>query len=53
MISLSKKSIRFQSPMTYIHILKLTNIDVPALPLFGNNWFVMEYAKENNIEDLD
>lgn len=22
------------------------------MPLFGNNWFVMEYAKENNIEDL-
>ncbi len=27
-------------------------IDIPAMPLFGNNWFVMEYAKDNNIEDI-
>ena len=37
---------------THEEIATIPNIDVPALPLFGNNWFVMEYAKENNIEDL-
>ena len=37
---------------THEEIATIPNIDIPAMPLFGNNWFVMEYAKENNIEDL-
>ena len=37
---------------THEEIATIPNIDVPALPLFGNNWFVMEYARENNIDDL-
>lgn len=37
---------------THEEIATIPNIDIPALSLFGNNWFVMEYARENNIEDL-
>ena len=37
---------------THEEIATIPNIDIPALPLFGNNWFVMEYARDNNIEDL-
>ena len=37
---------------THEEIATIPNIDIPALALFGNNWFVMEYARENNIEDL-
>jgi len=37
---------------THEEIVATPNIDVGALALFGNNWFVLEYAKENNIEDL-
>ena len=37
---------------THEEIATIPNIDIPALPLFGNNWFVMEYAKDKNIEDL-
>lgn len=37
---------------THEEIATIPNIDVPALPLFGNNWFVMEYAKENKIDEL-
>ncbi len=37
---------------THEEIATIPNIDVPALSLFGNNWFVMEYARENNIDDL-
>ena len=37
---------------THEEIATIPMIDIPAMPLFGNNWFVMEYAKENNIEDL-
>ena len=37
---------------THEEIATIPNIDIPALPLFGNNWFVMEYAKDNNIEDI-
>lgn len=37
---------------THEEITAIPNIDIPALPLFGNNWFVLEYAKEKNIDDL-
>ena len=37
---------------THEEISTIPNLDIPALPLFGNNWFVMEYAKDNNIEDI-
>jgi len=37
---------------THEEIMAIPNIDVPTLPLFGNNWFVIQFAKENNIEDL-
>ena len=37
---------------THEEIATIPQIDIPAMPLFGNNWFVMEYAKDNNIEDL-
>lgn len=37
---------------THEEIATIPNLDIPALTLFGNNWFVMEYARENNIEDL-
>ena len=37
---------------THEEIATIPNLDIPALALFGNNWFVMEYARENNIEDL-
>lgn len=30
----------------------IPNLDVPTLTLFGNNWFMLKYVKENNIEDL-
>ena len=33
-------------------IIAIPNIDIPPLTLFGNNWFVMQFAKEGNIEDL-
>ena len=28
------------------------NLDIPTLTLFGNNWFMLKYVKENNLEDL-
>lgn len=37
---------------THEEIMAIPNIDVPPLPLFGNNWFVMQYAKEGQIEEL-
>ena len=37
---------------THEEIATIPQIDIPAMPLFGNNWFVMEYAKDNNIEDI-
>lgn len=37
---------------THEEILAIPNIDVPPLTLFGNNWFVMQFVKEGNIEDL-
>lgn len=37
---------------THEEILAIPNIDVSPLTLFGNNWFVMQFVKEGNIEDL-
>ena len=37
---------------THEEIATIPQLDIPALPLFGNNWFVMEYAKDNNIEEI-
>ena len=37
---------------THEEINTIPNIDINPLPLFGNNWFVMEYARENRIDDL-
>src|SRR5574344_84342 len=37
---------------THEEINTIPNIDVAPLPLFGNNWVVMEYAKENKIDEL-
>ncbi|MBE6509447.1 MAG: formylmethanofuran dehydrogenase subunit A, partial [Methanobrevibacter sp.] len=37
---------------THEEIATIPQLDIPAMPLFGNNWFVMEYAKDNNIEDI-
>jgi len=37
---------------THEEILAIPNIDVPPLPLFGNNWFALEYAKEGKIDEL-
>lgn len=33
-------------------INSIPNLDIPTLTLFGNNWFMLKYVKENNIEDL-
>lgn len=37
---------------THEEIAQIPNIDIPALPLFGSNWFVMEYAREGKIDEL-
>ncbi len=37
---------------THEEIMAIPNLDIPALPLFGNNWFVMEFAKEGKIDEL-
>jgi len=37
---------------THEEILAIPNIDIPALVLFGNNWFTMEYARDNDIDAL-
>ncbi|OED30294.1 formylmethanofuran dehydrogenase subunit A [Methanosphaera sp. WGK6] len=33
-------------------INSIPNLDIPTLTLFGNNWFMLKYVKENNIDDL-
>lgn len=33
-------------------INSIPNLDIPTLTLFGNNWFMLKFVKENNIEDL-
>ena len=37
---------------THEEIMAIPNIDVPPMPLFGNNWFVLQYAKEGRVEEL-
>ncbi|KZX17431.1 formylmethanofuran dehydrogenase subunit A [Methanobrevibacter filiformis] len=37
---------------THEEIMTIPNIDVPALPLFGNNWFVLEYARDGKVDEL-
>jgi len=37
---------------THEEIMAIPNIDVPPLALFGNNWFVLQYAKEGKIDEL-
>ncbi|MBX7075842.1 MAG: formylmethanofuran dehydrogenase subunit A [Methanobacteriaceae archaeon] len=37
---------------THEEINTIPNLDIAPLPLFGNNWMVMEYARENRIDDL-
>ncbi|WP_409200054.1 formylmethanofuran dehydrogenase subunit A [Methanobrevibacter sp. DSM 116169] len=37
---------------THEEIATIPNIDIPALPLFGNNWFVLEFAREGKIDEL-
>lgn len=37
---------------THEEIMAIPNIDVPPLPLFGNQWFVLQYAKEDKIDEL-
>ena len=41
-----------ESKHTHEEIATIRNIDVNPLTLFGNNWFVMEYAREKRYEDL-
>ncbi len=33
-------------------INSIPNLDIPTLTLFGNNWFMLKYVKENNLDDL-
>ena len=37
---------------THEEIMAIPNLDIPALPLFGNNWLVMQFAKEGKIDEL-
>jgi formylmethanofuran dehydrogenase subunit A len=37
---------------THEEIMAIPNIDVAPLPLFGNNWFALEYAKEGKVDEL-
>ena len=37
---------------THEEINAIPNLDIVPLSLFGNNWFVLQYAKNNQIEDL-
>jgi formylmethanofuran dehydrogenase subunit A len=37
---------------THEEFLEIPIIDKAAFPLFGNNWFVMEYIKEKNYDKL-
>lgn len=33
-------------------IMAIPNIDIAPLALFGNNWFVLQYARDKKIDDL-
>ena len=37
---------------THEEIMAIPNIDVSPLALFGNNWFVLQFVKENDLEGL-
>ncbi|BDZ67463.1 formylmethanofuran dehydrogenase subunit A [Methanobacterium ferruginis] len=37
---------------THEEITAIPNLDITPLPLFGNNWFVMQFTKEDKIEEL-
>lgn len=37
---------------THEQIKSIPNLDVPTLTLFGNNWFMLKFVKENNSQDL-
>jgi len=37
---------------THEEIITTPNIDIGALPLFGNSWFVMQFVKEGRIDEL-
>ncbi|HNS26144.1 MAG TPA: formylmethanofuran dehydrogenase subunit A, partial [Methanobacteriaceae archaeon] len=37
---------------THEVITAIPNIDVTPLPLFGNNWFVLQWAKEGKVEEI-
>lgn len=37
---------------THEEINSIPNLDIPTLTLFGNNWFMLKYVKDNNLDDL-
>ncbi len=37
---------------THEEIIAIPNIDIAPLTLFGNNWFVLQFAKEGKIDEL-
>ena len=37
---------------THEEIMAIPNIDVSPLALFGNNWFVLQFVKNNDLESL-
>jgi formylmethanofuran dehydrogenase subunit A len=37
---------------THEEIMAIPNIDITPLPLFGNNWFVLQWAKEGKIDEI-
>lgn len=37
---------------THEEITAIPNIDITPLPLFGNNWFVLQWAKEGKVEEI-
>lgn len=37
---------------THEEIMAIPNLDITPLALFGNNWFVLQFAKEGKIDEL-
>jgi len=37
---------------THEEICAIPNLDITPLPLFGNNWFVLQWAKEGKVEEI-
>ena len=37
---------------THEEITAIPNIDITPLPLFGNNWFVLQWAKEGKVDEI-